>query len=192
MDEFHVDQTLYEGRPSSPEGRLTKELACYDLLDRLGISFVRADHDAAMTIPMCEAVERVLEEKICKNLFLCNRQKTNFYLLLLDGEKVFKTKDLSKQLGISRLSFAGAEDMERLLDVTPGSVTVLALRNDTDHQVQLVIDKSVSQTQRIACHPCINTSTICFSTSELLEKLLPAMNHNPIYVDLPEEEKNHA
>lgn len=188
MDEFYIDQTLYHGRPTSAANRLPKEMACYDLLDRLEIPYARADHSHADTIAQCEAVEQVLGEKICKNLFLCNRQKTKFYLLMLDGEKVFKTKDLSKQLGVARLSFAGAEDMERYLNLTPGSVTVLGLMHDTENQVQLVIDKSVAEAKNVSCHPCINTSTIWFTMDDLLHKVLPELHHEPIFVDLPVEE----
>ena len=189
MEEFYIDKTLYHGRPASAANRLEKEMACYDLLDELGIPFARADHGPAGTIEICEAVEQVLGEKICKNLFLCNRQKTDFYMLMLDGGKVFKTKDLSKQLGISRLSFAGAEEMERYLNVTPGSVTVLALMNDRERHVQLVIDKSIAEARRVSCHPCINTSTIWFSMDDLLHKFLPAVGHAPVFVDLPDPEE---
>ena len=136
-----MKNVLYTGRPEDAAGRLEKEIACYDLLDSLGVSYTRVDHDFADTIEACEAVEQVLGEKICKNLFLCNRQKTNFYLLMMPGEKVFKTKDLSKQLGVARLSFASPEDMLRLLNITPGSVSVLGLMNDKENEVQLVIDK---------------------------------------------------
>ena len=188
MEEFYIDETLYHGRPVSAANRLDKEMACYDLLDRLEIPYARADHSHADTIAQCEAVEKVLGEKICKNLFLCNRQKTNFYLLMMDGQKVFKTKDLSKQLGIARLSFAGPEDMERCLSVTPGSVTVLALMNDPENRVQLVIDQSIAAAARVSCHPCINTSTIWFTTEDLLKKFLPAVHHTPIFVDLPDPE----
>ncbi len=188
MDEFYIDQTLYHGRPASAANRLPKEMACYDLLDLLEIPYARADHSHADTIAQCEAVEQVLGEKICKNLFLCNRQKTNFYLLMLDGEKVFKTKDLSKQLGVARLSFAGAEEMERYLNLTPGSVTVLGLMHDTENRVQLVIDKSVADAKNVSCHPCINTSTIWFTMDDLLHKVLPELHHEPIFVDLPVEE----
>ena len=182
---MELDQTLYIGRPADCSGRLPKEVACYDLLDRLHIPYTRADHEHADTIEACEAVERVLGEKICKNLFLCNRQKTNFYLLMLEGDKVFKTKDLSKQLGVARLSFADAEDMERYLNITPGSVSVLGLMNDTENHVQLVIDKPIHDSQRIGCHPCINTSTLAISTQDILNTLLPAVHHEPIVVDLP-------
>jgi len=187
-EELYVDPALHHGRPPD-RSRIPKETACYDLLDSLEIVYDRADHEAAATIEACAAVEAVLGDKICKNLFLCNRQGTSHYLLLLDGDKVFKTKDLSKQLGIARLSFAGPEAMERLLGVTPGSVSVLGLMNDRDGAVRLVIDKSVSDGRTVCCHPCINTSTVRVSMENLLGKLLPAMRHEPIFVDLPDPEE---
>ena len=182
---MYIDQTRYHGRPADAESRLPKEKACYDLLDSLGIEYDRADHDHADTIEACEGVEAVLGEKICKNLFLCNRQKTQFYLLMMEGEKVFKTKDLSKQLGVARLSFADSEDMLRLLDITPGSVSVLGLMNDREGQVQLVMDKPIYEADRFGCHPCINSSTLAISMADILEKFLPAVNHTVITVDLP-------
>lgn len=186
MEEFKFDRNKYTGRPN--EKRTAIEDACYDLLDGLGISYYRADHDAAMTIPMCHSVEQVLETEICKNLFLCNRQKTDFYLLLIRGDKMFKTKYLSAQLGCSRLSFGDEADMQRLLGVQPGSATVLGLMNDKENRVQLVIDKSVLQNERFGCHPCKNTSTLSILTEDVLERIIPAMQHTPIFVDLPEEE----
>ena len=190
MDDIYVDETLYNGRPLKDRNRIPQELACYDLLDSLGIPYVRADHSPAATIEMCAEVEKVLGEKICKNLFLCNRQKTKFYLLLMEGDKVFKTKDLSRQLGTARLSFADDAAMEELLGVTPGSVTVLALMNDPGNRVQLVIDRPVTGTRCIGCHPCINTSTVAFPMEDLFGRFLPAVHHEPIFVELldPEEE----
>ena len=183
-----MKNVLYTGRPEDCSGRLEKEIACYELLDTLGISYDRVDHDFADTIEACEDVEKVLREKICKNLFLCNRQKTNFYLLMMPGEKVFKTKDLSKQLGVARLSFASPEDMLKYLNITPGSVSVLGLMNDKENEVQLVIDKPVLEDARFGCHPCINSSTLAISTTDLMEKILPAVHHSAILVDLPEEQ----
>lgn len=185
---FYIDETLYYGRPTAVGNRMEKEIACYDLLDELEIFFTRVDHAIADTIAQCETIEQVLGEKICKNLFLCNRQKTNFYLLLLDGAKVFKTKDLSKQLGVARLSFAGAEEMAEFLNITPGSVSPLGLMNDTQNRVQLVIDRSVADAQKLGCHPCINTSSLSISMEDLLQKFLPRVKHEPIFVDLPVEE----
>lgn len=181
-----MKNVLYTGRPDDCASRLPKETACYDLLDSLAISYTRVDHEFADTIEACEAVEKILGEKICKNLFLCNRQKTNFYLLMMPGEKVFKTKDLSKQLGVARLSFASPEDMLKYLNITPGSVSVLGLMNDTENAVQLVIDKPVLEDERFGCHPAINSSTLAIATKDLMQKILPAVRHEAIIVDLPE------
>lgn len=191
---FYLDPHKYYGRPirsngpedhADPLNRIPEELACYDLLDSLGILFTRVDHAHADTIEDCHAVEQVLGWPVCKNLFLCNRQKTQYYLLMLEGDKVFKTKDLSKQLGVSRLSFAGAEEMQALLGVQPGSVTVLGLMHDRGQKVQLVMDKPIYEADYVACHPCISTSTLCLSRQDLLTKLLPALEHEPVVVDLP-------
>lgn len=184
---MYIDKTLYTGRPADTTGRLAREVACYDLLDGLGIPYERVDHDAADTIPVCEEVETYLGTKICKNLVLCNRQKTDFYLLLMDGEKPFHTKDLSKQIGSSRLSFAPPEEMEKHLGVTPGSATVLAMMNDKEHKVKLILDKSVAESQRFGCHPCMNTSTLALSMVDIRTKFLPHLGVEPLLVDLPDD-----
>lgn len=195
---FYIDPKKYYGRPvrstgaqavADPIDRIPAELACYDLLDSLGIVYARVDHSHADTIEACHEVETVLGWPVCKNLFLCNRQKTQFYLLLIEGQKVFKTKYLSAQLGCSRLSFAAPEDMVRLLGVTPGSATVLALMNDKENQVQLVIDRPVIAQSHMGCHPCKNTASLKIPMQDVLEKILPAVHHSPIYVDLPVEEE---
>ena len=182
-----IDPTLYEGRPADPAGRLDREIACYDLLDSLGIPYQRVDHEHADTIPDCKAVEEVLGIKICKNLMLCNRQKTDFYLLLMDGDKPFHTKDLSKQIGSSRLSFAPPEAMEELLGVTPGSATILGLMNDREHKVRLILDSSVTCQTRFGCHPCINTSSLALSMEDVRQKFLPHLGVEPLLVDLPDD-----
>jgi len=179
---------LENGRPADCSGRLDKEIRVYDLLDRLDVNFQRIDHEAAMTMEACAAIDEVLDATICKNLLLCNRQCTAFYLLLLPGNKPFKTSVLSKQIGSSRLSFAGAEYMERFLDITPGSLSILGLMNDHDHQVQLLIDEDVLQGEFIGCHPCINTSSLRLRTADLVQKIIPAMGHEPKIVHLPAAE----
>ena len=157
----------------------------YQLLEKLKIAYRKVEHPEAGSMEDLIEAEKQLGAVICKNLFLCNRQKTQYYLLMMEGEKVFKTKDLSKQLGVARLSFAGPEDMEALLGVHPGSVTVLGLMNDREKKVQLVMDKPIYEAENVACHPCISTSTLSFSRQDLLEKLIPALDHQPIVVDLP-------
>lgn len=181
---------LVDGRPGNTEGRPDKEIRVYDFLDSLGIAYKRVDHEAAMTMEACEEIDRTLSEgvekgvAICKNLFLCNRQATDFYLLLIPGDKPFKTKYLSAQIGSSRLSFAKPEYMEQYLDITPGSVSVMGLMNDKEKKVRLLIDEDVLKDEYFACHPCINTSSLRFKTSDLMEKVIPAMGHEPTMVCL--------
>ena len=172
------------GRPADCTGRLEKEKRCYNLLDSLGISYQRIDHEPAMTMEACAAIDEALEATICKNLLLCNRQRTAFYLLMLPGEKVFKTSALSHQIESSRLSFAEPEYMERYLDITPGSVSVLGLMNDHENHVQLLMDADVLKGTYVGCHPCINTSSLRLKTADLLEKILPAVHHTPRVVQL--------
>lgn len=175
---------LVNGRPTDTQGRLNKEIRVYDFLDSLGVVYQRIDHEAAMTMEACEEIDRTLEATICKNLLLCNRQETQFYLLMLPGDKVFKTKNLSAQIGSSRLSFAKAEYMEKYLDITPGSLSVLGLMNDKDRMVRLLIDEDVLTGEYIGCHPCINTSSLRLRTKDLVEKIIPAMGHEPTIVKL--------
>lgn len=186
-DTFYLDKTIYTGRPSDTSGRLNKEIRTYDLLDKLEISYKRLDHSPLPTIDACRDIDKLLETPICKNLFLCNARKTDFYLLLIPGEKKFRTAVLSKQIHSSRLSFAKPEFMAEFLDITPGSVSVLGLMNDTDHRVGLLIDKDVIAQEYFACHPCINTSSLKFQTSDLLDKILPAIGHCFTLVELPSD-----
>lgn len=178
---------LYKGRPQNTEGRLEKEIRVYDLLDSLHIEYERTDHEKADTMEECHDIDAVLNATVCKNLFLCNRQKTNFYLLMMPGEKPFKTKELSSQINSARLSFASPEDMERLLDITPGSVSVMGLMNDKDNQVQLLVDEDVLEGEYLGCHPCINTSSLKMKTKDVFERFLPAVHHNMLTVHLTGE-----
>lgn len=176
---------LVQGRPENTAQRLDKERRVYDFLDGLGVCYQRIDHEASMTMEACAAIDAALEATICKNLLLCNRQCTEFYLLMLPGDKPFKTSILSKQIGSSRLSFAGAEYMEQFLDITPGSLSVLGLMNDKDHRVSLLMDRDLLDGEFIGCHPCVNTSSLRLKTADLMERIIPAMDHPVTMVDLP-------
>ena len=180
---MNYDRHLYEGRPS--ERRTEVEERCYDFLDGLQVPYYRVDHEHADTIEDCELAEGILGCKICKNLFLCNRQQTDFYLLLMPGQKPFKTKILSKQIGTSRLSFADEGHMRDYLGLTPGSVSVLGLMNDRDQRVRLLIDRELLQDPFFGCHPCLNTSSLRIAMKDVTEKILPALGHEPLLVDLP-------
>ena len=180
---------LYHGRPLDLQGRMDKEIRVYDLLDSLGIEYDRTDHEAAGTMEDCLEVDKILGVIICKNLFLCNRQKTKFYLLMMPGDKPFKTKDVSSQIGSARLSFAGEEEMLAYLDITPGAVSIMGLMNDKDNHVQLLIDKPVMESDLLGCHPCVNTASLRMKTKDVIEKFLPAVHHEAIVVDLPDYEQ---
>jgi Ala-tRNA(Pro) deacylase len=177
---------LVHGSPADLSGRNDREIRTYAFLDSLGVEFDRTDHPdtPATTMEVCAEVDAILNVKICKNLFLCNRQKTKFYLVVMPGDKPFKTKELSGQMGISRLSFGDESRMEEFLDLHPGSVSVLGLMNDKEHRVQLVIDEDVLQEEYFGCHPCENTSSIRFKTADLTDKILPALGIEPVLVKL--------
>lgn len=176
---------LVTGRPDTDEGRLDKEIRVYDLLDSLGIAYERIDHEAAETMKACEEIDKLLEPAvICKNLFLCNSQKTKFYLLMIPGDKHFKTKEISHQINSPRLSFAPEEFMEEYLDITPGSVSVLGLMNDHADHVQLLVDEDILKGEYVGCHPCINTSSLRLRTKDIFDVFLKAVHHNYLVVTL--------
>ncbi len=176
--------TLYEGRPSDADGREEKEMRVYDLLDRLGIGYFRVDHAPAMTMDACEEIDDALGISVCKNLFLCNRQKTLFYLLMLPGDKVFRTKQLSEQIGSARLSFADAEHMEKYLDITPGSVSVMGLMNDKTNAVRLLVDEDLLREEYLGRHPCVNTSSLRLKTEDVFGAFLKSVGHGMTAVRL--------
>ena len=183
---MNIDHTLYQGRPQ--DQRIPQEEAVYDQLDKLSIPFARVDHDHADTMEDCLKIESILGAKICKNLFLCNRQQTQFYLLMMPGDKPFKTKFLSAQLGCARLSFADEGHMAQYLQTTPGSVSALELLFDREDKVQLVIDRDLLKDDCISGHPGISTSTLRLSREDLL-RYVQAVGHEPIYIDLPDPRK---
>lgn len=178
---------LYKGRPEDVSGREEREIRVYDLLDRLGIEYIRTDHERTDTMEACNEVDIVLDVLICKNLFLCNRQKTNFYLLMMPGDKPFKTKELSSQINSARLSFASAEDMEKYLDIHPGAVSVMGLMNDHENKVQLLVDEDVLKGEYLGCHPCVNTSSLKMKTSDVFTTFLKEVHHDAVTVTLTGE-----
>ncbi len=183
--DFYIDPILYNGRPADTAGRLPREIRTYDLLDKLAIPYLRLDHTATYTIDSCHDIDRRLGIEICKNLFLCNARETDFYLLMMPGNKKFRTAILSKEICSSRLSFASPEYMEKFLDIAPGSVSILGLMNDTERRVRLLIDEDVIRNREfIGCHPCVNTSSLRIRTADILEKFLPYVKHTCTLVRL--------
>ena len=186
--ERYQKMILYEGRPENTTGRLPREVRTYDYLDTLHIPYQRTDHERADNMEACNEIDAVLGVLICKNLFLCNRQKTKFYLLMMPGDKKFKTKELSSQINSARLSFAGEDAMLKYLDIEPGAVSIMGLMNDKDHDVTLLIDEDVLKGDYIGCHPCVCTSSLKLRTSDLIEKFLPATGHTYTTVHLVGED----
>lgn len=179
---------LYHGRPDSAEGRLPREMRTYDYLDSLGIEYMRTDHERADNMEACNAIDAVLGVIICKNLFLCNRQRTAFYLLMMPGDKKFKTKELSSQIQSARLSFAEPADMLKYLDIEPGAVSIMGLMNDREHAVNLLIDADVLKGEYLGCHPCVCTSSLKLKTADVMDRFLPATGHSYRTVELKGEE----
>lgn len=175
---------LYLGRPEDVTGREEREIRVYDLLDSLKMEYYRTDHGHADTMEACNEIDAVLGVTICKNLFLCNRQQTNFYLLMMPGDKPFKTKELSSQINSARLSFGTPEFMWEYLGLQPGSVSIMGLMNDTENRVQLLIDEDVLTGEYLGCHPCVNTSSLKLKTADVIEKFLPAVHHEYVKVHL--------
>ena len=179
---------LHKGRPQNEEGRLQREIRTYDFLDKLGIEYLRTDHEPANTMEACNEIDAVLGVLICKNLFLCNRQKTKFYLLMMPGDKKFKTKELSSQINSARLSFAEPEDMLKYLDIEPGAVSIMGLMNDKEHEVKLLVDEDVLKGEYLGCHPCVCTSSLKLKTKDVFETYLKAVGHEPEIVHLVGED----
>lgn len=179
---------LYNGRPENTEGRLPREIRTYDFLDSIGIEYKRTDHEPANNMEACNEIDAILGVLICKNLFLCNRQKTDYYLLMMPGDKKFKTKELSSQIGSARLSFADAEAMLNYLDIEPGAVSIMGLMNDKEHAVRLLIDGDVLEEEYLGCHPCVCTSSLKMRMRDVIEKFLPATGHGYETVHLSGED----
>ena len=175
---------LIKGRPANEADRLDKEIRVYDLLDQLGMEYYRTDHEPATTMEVCNDIDKILGTLICKNLFLCNRQKTQFYLLMMPGDKPFKTKELSKQIGSARLSFATPDFMLEFLDIKPGAVSVMGLMNDKDNRVRLLVDEDVLKGEYVGCHPCVNTSSLKIKTADVFGKYLDAVHHTATTIKL--------
>lgn len=180
--DIHLDHTIYTARPT--DKRLPKEDRVYDLLERLDVPFERVDHDAVGTIEGCAEIEKLLDIEICKNLFLRNSKGDQYYLLMLPGGKHLVTKDLAKKIGSTRLSFGTPEKMEEYLDITPGSVSALGLMNDHGNNIQFLVDNDIKKWEYFGCHPCINTSSLKIKTADLFSKILPAVGHEPVFVDI--------
>lgn len=177
----------YVNHPPYREDMNVSEKETYRFLDNLGIEYNTLCHDAAYTMEECKEIERVLGVYVPKNLFLCNRQMTQFYLLMLPGDKVFKTKFLSAELGCARLSFADEDQMVKLLGIHPGAVSPMGLINDQENKVLLVIDQDLMRYEYFGCHPCVNTATVKLAMSDFINRIIPETKHQYKVVNLKSE-----
>lgn len=155
-------------------------------LDELKVPYEYHQHHAVHTIDEClELPYAEADVTFCKNILLCNRQKTQFYLYVTVPKKPYRTADVSKLLGVSRLSFAPDEALPELLQLYSGSLTPLALWLNPDSGVQLVLDREIRQPGRIAFHPAVNTATVIFRQEDFFDRVVPALPGTPIFLDVP-------
>ena len=156
----------------------------YEAFAMLGISFERVENDETLTMEDCLAIDERLDVHTAKTLFLCNRQKTNYYLFPTRGDKPFVTKDFGKALGISRVSFASAEDLEKYIGVLPGASTILGVLMESAKNVHLVIDREIAEAEFLCCPDGTRTGYIKLRTSDVLEKLIPFSGHSYEVIDI--------
>jgi Ala-tRNA(Pro) deacylase len=176
---------ISEIRTSTPEDMKNPTgKKAFKMLDQLKIPYECVSNDAVSTMEECRAIEEVLGTEIRKNIFLCNKKNTSFFLIVLPADKNLDVDTLSAKIGIPKLSFASADSMQQHLGAQPGSASVMGLINDEDEYVQLIIDKEVAEAEWYGCNPGINTAHLRLKTSDLLNKFLPKIYHKAKIVEL--------
>ena len=187
MDDFWFNESVFTTRPQTQDAT---QNAVYDALDALQIPYVGAEHDPAGTIAQCQKIEALLQAPVCKNLFLCNQQKTAFYLLVMPGDKPFYTRDITAQIQSARLSFADGQQMRMRIGCQPGAASILGLLFDGDKTVSLLVDAELLQQKWLCFHPCRNTATLKLRTGDVLERFVPYCGHPIRYVTLARYEQD--
>lgn len=156
----------------------------YDFLKENGIAFERHDHPAVFT---CEEVNTLVPELDgvkTKNLFLCDDKGRRHFLVTVRDTKTVDLKRLARTLEVKKLRFASARRLEKHLNLTPGSVTLMALINDRQNQVTAIVDQSVWDAPAVQCHPLVNTSTLVIPKKDL-QRFMEATAHKPLILDVP-------
>ena len=153
-------------------------------LEKIGTEYEIVTHPPVFTLEECQAVNGLIGGRICKNLLLRTDSGKVVYLLMIRDDKRFVTKEVSKKLGCSRLSFASGEYMENLLNTTPGSLSITSLFFDSEKKVALAIDADVLKEEYICCHPSDNTATLKIKTQDVLQKLVPALGIEPKIIEI--------
>ncbi len=156
----------------------------YGTLEKLQIPFERVDTDEAITMEDCVAIDEKLNMNMVKTLFLCNRQQTEFYLFVTVGNKPFRSKDFSSALGIARVSFAPAEQMETMLGTKIGAATVFSSLLDTDQRVQIIFDKDVLAEEWYGCSDGTTTGYMKVRTDDIYRRFLPFTKHTAAVIEV--------
>lgn len=149
----------------------------YKFLSENNIEFSRVDNDEAVTMEDCIEIDKALDMKTVKTLFLCNRQKTQFYLFVTEGDKPFVTKDFSSALGISRVSFASAEMLDEIIGTKVGATTIFGVLREQAQEVRVVFDKAVCESEWFGCSDGTTSCYMKLKTDDILNKLLPSSGH---------------
>lgn len=152
-------------------------------LDNLGINYKKIEHSPAATMEECKKIEEILDNAICKNLLLRTTNGSAYYLLILRNDKQFVTSRISKLLGSSRLSFASGEEMESLLNTTPGSLSILSLIFDKEKKIKLAVDRDAVENEFFCCHPCDNTATLKIKASDITDIFIPSLEIKPVIIE---------
>lgn len=157
-------------------------------LGALGIPYELLEHAPVHTMEDCKAAEEALGGVMPKNLFLTPRNHASHHLLIARAESPFRTSRISRQLGVSRLSFATEEELMDMLRTLPGAISPMGLLFDGEKKVRLAIDRALRGEERLLFHPCVNTATLAVSGADFFGRLLPALGHEAVYVDMEGED----
>ncbi len=173
---------VFDGAPEDKRGEL--ETKVYAEFKELGIDFKRVDNDEAISMEECVEISNTWGAEIRRTVVVCNRQTTNYYLVVMPADKRFDTKTFAHNMECARVSFASEEDMIKILGVSHGNASVVSILNDKDNMVQVVLDKDVADDEYFACNVGINTTHIMFKTDDLINKFLVKEEHNPKIIEL--------
>jgi len=147
------------------------------------ISYQRWDHPAVFTVEQVNELAIQMPGLHTKNLFLRDKRATRLFMLVAPGDKLIDLKTIARRIGVNNLSFASKERLLENLGITAGSVSVLALVNDTACKVEVVFDEEVWQAESITAHPLVNTSTLVISRLGI-ERFLKITHHTPLLVKI--------
>ena len=157
-------------------------------LDELGIKYYYYEHPLAKTMEDCEGIGADVGAKHFKNIYACDHTETNFFIIIIRADKKFRTSEVSRKLGVSRLSFCTDEMLQENLGVVSGAVTPLALMNDKEHKTLLVVDKDILRDEMVCCHPLTSDASVAMHRYDLI-KFVRACGNEIKFLDIGETEQ---